>query len=244
MFNSMVITSDPSPHPPVTFSAAPSPLPPPPPHHHHHHPFSYSSSLPSSYSLHRSYSTRSFSPPIHAHYMPSSPSSSSSTSGDYPDFNSGPFRRVFSAGDLQGMNGSPVPSENCGRDGGSVAMKAARYTAEERKERIERYRSKRHQRNFHKKITYACRKTLADSRPRVRGRFARNGDAETAEAVGNGYESFSYDNYAHQRRECSNFDSSGGGGGAGWGQNSEECCFLDEDLWVDFADVFPVNFPC
>ncbi|OAY83932.1 hypothetical protein ACMD2_11281 [Ananas comosus] len=101
MFNSMVITSDPSPHPPVTFSAAPSPLPPPPPHHHHHHPFSYSSSLPSSYSLHRSYSTRSFSPPIHAHYMPSSPSSSSSTSGDYPDFNSGPFRRVFSAGDLQ-----------------------------------------------------------------------------------------------------------------------------------------------
>lgn len=30
--------------------------------------------------------------------------------------------------------------------------KVGRYTAEERKERIERYRSKRNQRNFNKKI--------------------------------------------------------------------------------------------
>lgn len=27
------------------------------------------------------------------------------------------------------------------------------------------------------KIKYACRKTLADSRPRIRGRFARNDEA-------------------------------------------------------------------
>ncbi|KAF2601513.1 hypothetical protein F2Q70_00028307 [Brassica cretica] len=33
---------------------------------------------------------------------------------------------------------------------------------------------KRNERNFSKKIKYACRKTLADSRPRVRGRFAKN----------------------------------------------------------------------
>ncbi|XP_047340638.1 putative zinc finger protein CONSTANS-LIKE 11 [Impatiens glandulifera] len=49
-----------------------------------------------------------------------------------------------------------------------------RYTPEEKKERIHKYREKRNQRNFSKKIKYACRKTLADSRPRVRGRFARN----------------------------------------------------------------------
>ena len=40
-----------------------------------------------------------------------------------------------------------------------------------------RYRQKRHERNFNKRIKYMCRKTLADSRPRVRGRFARNDDA-------------------------------------------------------------------
>ncbi|CAM0950602.1 unnamed protein product [Alopecurus aequalis] len=71
-----------------------------------------------------------------------------------------PFRRVLSTGDL----GAPVPAV------------AARYNPEERRERIEKYKSKRNQRNFQKKITYACRKTLADSRPRVKGRFARNVD--------------------------------------------------------------------
>ncbi|KAL3652335.1 hypothetical protein CASFOL_002016 [Castilleja foliolosa] len=53
-------------------------------------------------------------------------------------------------------------------------FKVGRYNAEEKKERIDRYRAKRTQRNFNKTIKYACRKTLADSRPRVHGRFARN----------------------------------------------------------------------
>jgi ribonuclease P/MRP protein subunit RPP1 len=47
------------------------------------------------------------------------------------------FRRVVSTGDL----GTPVPAV------------AARYSTEERRERIEKYRSKRNQRNFQKKIT-------------------------------------------------------------------------------------------
>ncbi|CAK9314675.1 unnamed protein product [Citrullus colocynthis] len=51
---------------------------------------------------------------------------------------------------------------------------ASRYSEEERKERIVRYLKKRNQRNFNKTIKYACRKTLADRRTRVRGRFARN----------------------------------------------------------------------
>ena len=86
-------------------------------------------------------------------------------------------------------------------------VKVGRYSAEERKEKISKYRAKRNHRNFTKtiKVTtlvlhflnserffitlflvvtfffgmettkkYACRKTLADSRPRIRGRFARN----------------------------------------------------------------------
>ncbi|KAK3004822.1 hypothetical protein RJ639_017935 [Escallonia herrerae] len=55
-----------------------------------------------------------------------------------------------------------------------ASSKVGRYSAEERKERIHRYRAKRNQRNFNKTIKYACRKTLADNRPRIRGRFARN----------------------------------------------------------------------
>ncbi|XP_062081940.1 two-component response regulator-like APRR9 isoform X2 [Humulus lupulus] len=93
-----------------------------------------------------------------------------------------PVRRVYSTGDLQRINmmqhsyrssaESPISSEsNAIIEGMS---KACRYSPEEKKERIERYRSKRNQRNFNKKIKYACRKTLADSRPRIRGRFARN----------------------------------------------------------------------
>ncbi|XP_044396213.1 uncharacterized protein [Triticum aestivum] len=55
-----------------------------------------------------------------------------------------------------------------------TSLKAARLSVEERKEKIHRYIKKRNERNFSKKIKYACRKTLADSRPRVRGRFAKN----------------------------------------------------------------------
>lgn len=53
-------------------------------------------------------------------------------------------------------------------------LKSGRCSVEARREKIHRYMKKRNERNFSKKIKYACRKTLADSRPRVRGRFARN----------------------------------------------------------------------
>lgn len=93
------------------------------------------------------------------------------------------MRRVFSTGDIQTSNGmqlnhgsgSPLTSETSSFE--EAGFKIGRYSAEERKQRIHRYRKKRSERNFNKKIKYACRKTLADSRPRVRGRFARNEDA-------------------------------------------------------------------
>ncbi|KAK3417204.1 hypothetical protein EUGRSUZ_H02941 [Eucalyptus grandis] len=52
--------------------------------------------------------------------------------------------------------------------------KVGKLSVEQRKEKIHRYMKKRNERNFSKKIKYACRKSLADSRPRVRGRFAKN----------------------------------------------------------------------
>ncbi|KAJ4952640.1 hypothetical protein NE237_029472 [Protea cynaroides] len=94
-----------------------------------------------------------------------------------------PMRRVCSTGDLQkitrtqlntGFSSSPLAVESSFT--GEASFKVGRYSAEERKQRIHRYRSKRTQRNFNKTIKYACRKTLADSRLRVRGRFARSDD--------------------------------------------------------------------
>ncbi|KAJ8551803.1 hypothetical protein K7X08_028246 [Anisodus acutangulus] len=94
-------------------------------------------------------------------------------------------RKVLSTGDLQVMHllmqhnyrsESTLSSESNSIIEGM--NKACRYSPEEKKERIERYRSKRNQRNFNKKIKYECRKTLADSRPRIRGRFARNNEIE------------------------------------------------------------------
>lgn len=70
------------------------------------------------------------------------------------------------------LSSSPLSAEKSFME--EANFKVGRYNAEERKERIDRYRAKRTQRNFNKTIKYACRKTLADTRPRIRGRFARN----------------------------------------------------------------------
>ncbi|KAF3448594.1 hypothetical protein FNV43_RR09307 [Rhamnella rubrinervis] len=96
-------------------------------------------------------------------------------------FLTGQMRRVCSTGDLQNFRtirttqrsfSNPLASENSLIE--EANFKVGRYSAEERKERISKYRAKRTLRNFNKTIKYACRKTLADNRPRVRGRFARN----------------------------------------------------------------------
>ncbi|XP_062200987.1 uncharacterized protein LOC133903587 isoform X2 [Phragmites australis] len=98
-----------------------------------------------------------------------------------PDADSAAGQMAFggNAGEMQ-MGGSmspgrlPAATETSSLDDGS--FKSVRITVEERREKIHRYIKKRNERNFSKKIKYACRKTLADSRPRVRGRFAKNDD--------------------------------------------------------------------
>ncbi|KAK3042615.1 hypothetical protein RJ639_000867 [Escallonia herrerae] len=77
----------------------------------------------------------------------------------------------------------PAPRKNQGNQGKPLlqemeepVMKVGRYSVQERKDRILRYLKKRNQRNFNKTIKYACRKTLADKRVRVRGRFAKNNE--------------------------------------------------------------------
>ncbi|CAA6661121.1 unnamed protein product [Spirodela intermedia] len=49
---------------------------------------------------------------------------------------------------------------------------------EDRMQKLSRYRKKKTKRNFCRKIKYACRKALADSQPRIRGRFAKTEEGE------------------------------------------------------------------
>ncbi|XP_061355384.1 two-component response regulator-like PRR37 [Gastrolobium bilobum] len=96
------------------------------------------------------------------------------------------IQRVFNQPDLQAFGSE---SQKLVAGAGSSAtlapeissledstLKVGKLSVEQRKEKIHRYMKKRNERNFSKKIKYACRKTLADSRPRVRGRFAKNDD--------------------------------------------------------------------
>ncbi|XWS49978.1 hypothetical protein CRYUN_Cryun12cG0048900 [Craigia yunnanensis] len=96
-------------------------------------------------------------------------------------FFAGQMRKVCSTGDLENMRNvhtnqrsisTPSAMENSFME--EAPFKVGRYNPEERQERISKYKAKRNQRNFNKTIKYACRKTLADNRPRIRGRFARN----------------------------------------------------------------------
>ena len=52
-----------------------------------------------------------------------------------------------------------------------VEVKIGSYTNAERAEKIKHFLEKRKRRNWRKKVKYGCRKKLADSRPRVKGRF-------------------------------------------------------------------------
>ena len=45
------------------------------------------------------------------------------------------------------------------------------YTVEERRVLIEKFRSKKRRRVYRKQVKYDCRKKLADTRPRIKGRF-------------------------------------------------------------------------
>ena len=53
----------------------------------------------------------------------------------------------------------------------TVVVRIGAYTREERQQRIDRFRVKKMRRVWRKQIKYDCRKKLADTRPRVKGRF-------------------------------------------------------------------------
>ncbi|CAM6058547.1 unnamed protein product [Sphagnum tenellum] len=97
------------------------------------------------------------------------------------------MRRAQSAGDLQrSTTVIPIGGGNLSPMYGNT-KRVGRFTLEERRQLLQRFQQKRAQRNFNKKIKYACRKSLADKRPRVRGRFARNDESTEHVSLINGH---------------------------------------------------------
>ena len=64
------------------------------------------------------------------------------------------------------------PTFHCSND------KIGTITLEERRLKVQKYLEKRKKRNFRKKISYMCRKKVADQRVRVKGRFVSKVQAE------------------------------------------------------------------
>ncbi|XP_038725941.1 uncharacterized protein LOC120016986 isoform X2 [Tripterygium wilfordii] len=140
------------------------------------------------------------------------------------------MRRVCSTGDLQNIKphlttqrsfSSPLAAASeCSSLMEDTNFKVGRYSAEERKERISKYRAKRTQRNFNKTIKYACRKTLADNRPRIRGRFARNDETgEIPKVAGSTREEDEDELWENAAMR------GGGGGGGPFVDNFGQCQF-------------------
>ncbi|KAI3815670.1 hypothetical protein L1987_15349 [Smallanthus sonchifolius] len=86
------------------------------------------------------------------------------------------MRRTFSDGDIKTLangNGSHRHSSL------GQPQLVSDHIIEDRRQKLSRYRNKKTKRKFGRKITYACRKALADSQPRIRGRFAKTEESET-----------------------------------------------------------------
>ena len=78
------------------------------------------------------------------------------------------------------MDVDAVPERSDGVMAGRVATTPA-AAAESREARLMRYREKRKNRRFEKTIRYASRKAYAESRPRIKGRFAKRADDNDAD---------------------------------------------------------------
>lgn len=74
---------------------------------------------------------------------------------------------------MNNSGSTALPVELLNKDG-----RIGIYLPEARRARIARFHAKRSKRVWRKRIKYDCRKKLADSRPRVKGRFVKRSDVD------------------------------------------------------------------
>ncbi|KAJ6868083.1 hypothetical protein NC651_033199 [Populus alba x Populus x berolinensis] len=99
---------------------------------------------------------------------------------DFPgiDFeNAYGMRRAYSEGDIKTLGNGPMSLIHSTLDRPLIINNCS---AEDRRQKLSRYRNKKTKRNFGRKIKYACRKALADSQPRIRGRFAKTEECDVS----------------------------------------------------------------
>ncbi|XP_057995852.1 zinc finger protein CONSTANS-LIKE 16 isoform X2 [Hevea brasiliensis] len=87
------------------------------------------------------------------------------------------MRRAYSDGDIKTLGNGNMGLIHSPLDQPFIISGC---TTEDRREKLSRYRNKKTKRNFGRKIKYACRKALADSQPRIRGRFAKTEDSDVS----------------------------------------------------------------
>ncbi|KAI8030306.1 Zinc finger protein CO3 [Camellia lanceoleosa] len=85
------------------------------------------------------------------------------------------LRRAFSEGDIKTLSNGNVSLIHSPL---GLPQVISNFTTEDRWQKLSRYRNKKSKRNFGRKIKYACRKALADSQPRIRGRFAKTEESD------------------------------------------------------------------
>ncbi|CAA7050196.1 unnamed protein product [Microthlaspi erraticum] len=100
--------------------------------------------------------------------VPKSVSSGNLSSMDMAQQHEDGMRRAFSESDIQTLG-----TRNAVLVQSQLDRIIVSCTSEDRREKLSRYRNKKSRRNFRHKVKYACRKALADSQPRIRGRFAK-----------------------------------------------------------------------
>ncbi|XP_010671464.2 zinc finger protein CONSTANS-LIKE 7 isoform X1 [Beta vulgaris subsp. vulgaris] len=98
---------------------------------------------------------------------------------DFPEMDFGAaygMRRAFSEGDIKTLASGNISLMHSPLQ---RPLQIGNCPSEERLQKLSRYRNKKSRRNFGRKIKYACRKALADSQPRIRGRFAKTEDTDS-----------------------------------------------------------------
>nr|BAS25699.1 gentian CONSTANS-like5 homolog [Gentiana triflora] len=82
---------------------------------------------------------------------------------------------------------------------------ATQLTGMDREARVLRYREKRKNRRFQKTIRYASRKAYAETRPRIKGRFAKRSDVDTVVEKVDSLFSPTDDDHDHDHESVSSF---------------------------------------